>query len=135
MSHIFPRHLGLENVFTSENVDPKQANFAAWGMPPDREHRRRRAKPGKSLKGFASIWSSALRRHQRTNYKALLDFHCPRKQGDLGSTANLLLFASPVGRVVGFVTSVIKRVFPLEVWGSKENQAVIVAGQSRVCRE
>lgn len=132
---IFPRHHGAENVFDSERLDPKQANFAAWGMPTADRGRKGGAVPkprlGKRLIHFLPIWERVLKHHQTTNYRALLDFHCVRDQSveDVAGCDNFLNLASSTGRVVGFVRSVVKRVFRLEIWGSEANQAVILAGK------
>jgi hypothetical protein len=127
---IFPRHLSADNVFTSKSMDPKQANFLAWGMPSEsRMGKGDQIKSSKTLKAFVPLWDKVLRRHHRTNYRALLDFHCPASPVESLGTANLIELASPLGRVIGFVRSIVHRVFPLDVWGSRSNERAVLSGR------
>jgi hypothetical protein len=127
---LFPRHLSADNVFTSKSIDPKQANFLAWGMPSEsRMGKVNQIKSSKPLKGFLPLWDKVLRRHHRTNYRALLDFHCPVTNAESSATTNLIKLASPLGRVIGFVRSIVQRIFPLDIWGSRANERAVLTGR------
>ncbi|KAI9022548.1 hypothetical protein DFJ74DRAFT_96909 [Hyaloraphidium curvatum] len=131
IARVFPRLFGLDNVFTSQRLDPKMANCAAWGFSESKSAfgeapSARRAL--KRLRSFLPLWERVLRNHQRTNYSALLDRHCtsPRSGKD---DQRVLDEALPVGRVVAFIRAASKRVFPSAVWGGAENEKRVLSGE------
>jgi hypothetical protein len=103
-----------------------------------RHRRRRHIKRWKRLrdKGKA-LCSEILSRHKKCDYHRLLDKYCPvsplidclqvrsRQRLKPAQTISLLkqLAAeyTPPSNVTSFLTSVLKRVFPLEFWGSTQN--------------
>ncbi|KAF9360598.1 hypothetical protein BGX26_008583, partial [Mortierella sp. AD094] len=128
MLRMFPRQYGLENVFVRTNVfsknNQKGVNKAKVNHP-------------WRLRQMRQLVAAMLEMNNKCKFEYLLWYYCPVKAVDEPSETQdtsieaLLKCHSSFEQVTSFVHSVVKKVIPLQMFGSTENRLVILRAMTR----
>lgn len=116
-SEVFPFEHNLHHPLLVGKVEIKKPSL--------KTSYKRRLRLGKAKE----LLQEAIKRYGRCNLQALLDHYCKIGTPSQSSTldkATLLELHTPIGNLLGFISSVFNRVIPVTLFGSKQNAKVFL---------
>ncbi|CAB4384162.1 unnamed protein product [Rhizophagus irregularis] len=120
--HIFPRQFGLKNVFTKKSSD---TSLYIVYLDRKKELSNLRCEIPNRLQHLIPYVKHIIERHNRCQYKNLLNKYCPIQDIDKTDTNVTSLSYCNNYQVVKFVIGVLDFIIPPEFWGSKNNKTLI----------
>ncbi|KAG0320324.1 hypothetical protein BGZ99_004568 [Dissophora globulifera] len=138
MRRMFPKQYGLDHVFIKRSTFSLPPSLS-WSSSSGSSTSSKGKDPWR-LRKMKLLVNDMLDLNGKCKFKYLLQYYCPVPAIDEPSDMNevsvptLLTCYSSFDQVTSFVHAIVKKVIPLEMFGSVENRAVILQAMTRFIR-